>query len=679
MSTQVIELFGQFGRYSLDGELGKAALGQVFLGTRYLDEGQAPVTVLRIDQSVVPADQLELRRQCSILTDLAHPHIVGVIEVINEDNGRVALVLPALNHVSLETVLRTHQLSSVQTVALLTPLANALFSAHASGVMHGSVSPSNILIDSGGKPMLSGFGMMLRSAMTKGLISFEFNLDYVDPDLVGGAALGPMMDQYALGVIGYRCLSGTTPFKAANALGTIRKADQGDYVPLSVDNYGAIAAVIERAMSRAATQRYKNLAAFGTSLSNSIVANKASQPLGLDNVATPKTLIACISPDSDYSWVASSDITKSKRDATEQRSKVAILPAKREQQHVDQKRELAEAEALRLAEREAAQRLEHQPLEAHRVARLDSEMSVAAELQREHELRQELERVELQRAELKKAEPEQIAIEERESARAVEERRNLELVRARERQHEEELEAETELGRQAQRLNREQRFQSKLDGVSEKQRDVQGTFQADGTYAEYPQARWHAKPGARRNQQRKRKALLLVGIVLVATVASGVSYANRTTRLGVLGNARLPKCDASTTADCVANVVRTQSGISVAFADGRNENFFVGTPGDEVRTNNWFCGERATMAMYRPSNGVIYYADGWPLKGASPRVVGDTTGIVNARVGVGDHDKDGCADIALDRNGKRTWFYPVHLTRRLQEVGSVHRNPKALP
>jgi serine/threonine protein kinase len=171
---------------------------------------------------------------------------------------------------------------------------------------------------------------------------------------------------------------------------------------------------------------------------------------------------------------------------------------------------------------------------------------------------------------------------------------------------------------------------------------------------------------------KKRGILALVGAVIIsAGIGGGLALTKREKPINLvsLPSPTLPKCDAQTSAQCVATVNRINSGIAVSFANGSSITFDIGQQNDAIRVNNWFCGERATLALYRPSTGVIYYARDWPVDKTTPtELAADFTGIKNAKVGVGDRNRDGCADIALDVDGKRTWFIPVLFRNRLQRV-----------
>ena len=162
--------------------------------------------------------------------------------------------------------------------------------------------------------------------------------------------------------------------------------------------------------------------------------------------------------------------------------------------------------------------------------------------------------------------------------------------------------------------------------------------------------------------------------LMIAGGAMIVASNSKDTGLRSLRVRALPTCDPQTTAQCVRSYRQTGVGVDVTFDGGVTADYRAGEPGDVLRIANWFCGSRATLALYRPSTGVVYYLSAWPdtpNDGTSePQVaiVADRTGVLDAQVGVGDHDGNGCADLALDRDRTRTWFLPSEQSGRLQKV-----------
>ena len=187
-----------------------------------------------------------------------------------------------------------------------------------------------------------------------------------------------------------------------------------------------------------------------------------------------------------------------------------------------------------------------------------------------------------------------------------------------------------------------------------------------------PKALSGAAPVVPRNRARHVR-LVAAGITATAVlgVAGMVALRPATSRPleGGVVAARVA-CDPATSRLCVDKVERTPDGIAITFDnDAEPTEFRVGAPTDALRVANWFCGSVETLAAYRPSTGVIYYFQSWPLPGQQVEVLADATGIVGATgLTVADSDGDRCADIGVERDGTRTWFLPVKQSERLQRV-----------
>jgi serine/threonine protein kinase len=217
-----------------------------------------------------------------------------------------------------------------------------------------------------------------------------------------------------------------------------------------------------------------------------------------------------------------------------------------------------------------------------------------------------------------------------------------------------------------------QTFMGSQDPSNDLERDE---FAADATRTFSRQSRTlqlnEATPVKPSRKRTLRATAVGVGLFLAAGGGFGAIKANSAKNLRNLGVPTLPECNTQSTTQCVNTVVKTNSGIDITFASGTKTSYLVGAPNDALRVGNWFCGERATLALYRPNTGVIYFFNTWPTGDgvvdlARPlEAVADQTGIQSAQVGVGDTNHDGCADIALDVDGKRTWFAPNAQTKRL--------------
>ncbi len=178
---------------------------------------------------------------------------------------------------------------------------------------------------------------------------------------------------------------------------------------------------------------------------------------------------------------------------------------------------------------------------------------------------------------------------------------------------------------------------------------------------------------------RSPKRRIVVGsaavAVLVASAIGGALLRVRGTRqLSDPVAAALPVCSAETQPQCVRSFLRTSTGIEVTFADDHVATYRIGERDDALRVSNWLCGERATLALYRPRTGTIYYFSAWPdSRSDEPTMVAaDRTGIVRATALLpSDRDGNGCSDLALQSSSARTWFLPSVQTSRLVGLPAI--------
>jgi serine/threonine protein kinase len=182
-------------------------------------------------------------------------------------------------------------------------------------------------------------------------------------------------------------------------------------------------------------------------------------------------------------------------------------------------------------------------------------------------------------------------------------------------------------------------------------------------------------------RSRRRAAIIGATVCFLALNAiGGLVLRNRqSSQLSDPSPIGLPDCSQEDQPQCVRSFLRTPQGIEVTFGDQRVASYQVGERDDALRVANWLCGERATLALYRPRTGTIYFFDSWPdgQTSAPIRVAADRTGITNATALLpADRDGDGCADIALQTAKDRTWFLPAQQSERL--VGLPDLAPKLL-
>jgi hypothetical protein len=204
------------GRYELRRILGRGAFGEVWF---------AFDTHLRRDVAIkLPlfpsSDQKRVRRflsEAKAAAGLRHPNIVAVYDFGNLD-GQLYLATEYAEGEPLSTYREGKALPQDLAAEIVLKLAEALAFAHEANVIHRDLKPHNVVIDSQGEPQLLDFGLAKRlddnaSHTIDG--SVLGTPAYMSPEQARGdiKQIGPHSDQYSLGVILYRLLSGRTPFE----------------------------------------------------------------------------------------------------------------------------------------------------------------------------------------------------------------------------------------------------------------------------------------------------------------------------------------------------------------------------------------------------------------------------------------------------------------------------------
>lgn len=139
------------------------------------------------------------------------PDIVTIHRVLTLADGRPAVVMDLRRGGSLAAVVRARgHLSPGETVTVLTPLAQALAALHQRAVVHGDVSPGNVLFDDRGRPALADLGQA-QVIGTDPRASTWGTDGFVAPEILAGELGGPATDVYSLGAIGWLCLTGSAP------------------------------------------------------------------------------------------------------------------------------------------------------------------------------------------------------------------------------------------------------------------------------------------------------------------------------------------------------------------------------------------------------------------------------------------------------------------------------------
>jgi hypothetical protein len=213
------------GRYRLVRRIGAGGMGVVYLAED--QQLQREVAVKRIAIELDPDGRGE--REAIAAARLSHPGIVALYESGRDDDA-VYLVSELVRGRTLAEMIRDGDLSDRDVVEIGVTLCDALAHAHARGVIHRDVKPSNVICpespqQGGGVAKLTDFGIAL---MADGDVltrtgNVMGTLAYMAPEQARGQVATGAADVYALGVVLFEGLSGVNPIRGGNLAATMQR------------------------------------------------------------------------------------------------------------------------------------------------------------------------------------------------------------------------------------------------------------------------------------------------------------------------------------------------------------------------------------------------------------------------------------------------------------------------
>ena len=212
----------QKGRYELRRFLGEGAAKRVYLTRDTLlgrDVAFALVKTTGLDQT---GRQRFLREARTMGRLSEHPNIVQLYD-LGAENEQLYMVLPVMTGGDIESLIRSapnNRLDPMQAIGIAMDACRGLGFAHARGVVHRDMKPSNIWLAADGTAKIGDFGLAI--AMDNSQLTqngkIVGTLLYMAPEQATGARVNERSDLYSLGCVLYKMITGRHPFLGDTAI-----------------------------------------------------------------------------------------------------------------------------------------------------------------------------------------------------------------------------------------------------------------------------------------------------------------------------------------------------------------------------------------------------------------------------------------------------------------------------
>src|SRR3954453_21534998 len=204
-----------FAEHLIRGVAGRGGMGIVYRAMHVPLRREVALKVIAPELTQDGEFRARFRREFEAAAAIEHPNVIPVFHA-GEEDGLLFVTMPYVTGTDLGRELqRVGRLDPVRAVKLVAQLGAALDATHALGLVHRDIKPGNVLLEPGGRVLLTDFGL------TKNLRSDERitqvgslvgTFDYTAPEQIDGAEVYARADISALGCVVYEAVTGQVPF-----------------------------------------------------------------------------------------------------------------------------------------------------------------------------------------------------------------------------------------------------------------------------------------------------------------------------------------------------------------------------------------------------------------------------------------------------------------------------------
>lgn len=265
------------GRYAVEAELGRGAMGVVFLARDLRLDRPVAVKVLALDGE---DERARFLREARLAARLSHPHVVP-IHAVEEAAGFVFFAMTYVDGGTLAArLVQSGPMPVEEAGRLMREIAWALAYAHAQGIVHRDIKPDNVLLEQGTRrALVTDFGIARPEEDDLGGTRLG-TPGFASPEQATGDAADARSDIYALGALGFCLLAGRPPF-SGDARSIVTQQLQGPAMRVREAAPGTprdLAAVVDRCLQMDPGRRYQSAEELAAAIGRAMPAPRELSP-----------------------------------------------------------------------------------------------------------------------------------------------------------------------------------------------------------------------------------------------------------------------------------------------------------------------------------------------------------------------------------------------------------------
>ncbi|MBT2756061.1 Stk1 family PASTA domain-containing Ser/Thr kinase [Mesobacillus foraminis] len=271
------------GRYKILDMIGGGGMANVYLAHDMILDRDVAVKMLRLDFANDEEFIRRFHREAQSATSLAHPNIVSIYDV-GEEDGLYYIVMEYVDGPTLKQYIQQNAPVPVEkTLDIMGQLTSAISNAHHNHIIHRDIKPQNILIDPEGNVKITDFGiaMALSATSITQTNSVLGSVHYLSPEQARGGMATNKSDIYSLGIVMFELLTGRLPFSGESAVSIALKHLQSETPSLKRWNPGipqSVENIVLKATAKDPFHRYENVYAMEEDLRTSLNPDRLNEP-----------------------------------------------------------------------------------------------------------------------------------------------------------------------------------------------------------------------------------------------------------------------------------------------------------------------------------------------------------------------------------------------------------------